>query len=94
MADAFFTMNGNVGAVGSIRRVANGQPQSLEASISDGDTVGIHIAGSGSVNFLDMGMPERNFLFAGSSVQRHLASSMPHASPMASEILLLLSVAV
>ncbi len=87
-------MNGNVRAVGSIRRGANGQPQSLEASTPDGDTTGIHITGSGSVNFLDMGMPEKNFSFAGSSVQRHLASLMPHASPMASEILLLLSVAV
>jgi hypothetical protein len=35
MADAFFTMNGNVRAIGSIRRGANGQPQSLEAWISD-----------------------------------------------------------
>ena len=94
MADAFFTMNGNVRAIGSIRRGASGQPQSLEASIPDGDTAGIHIEGSGSVRFLGVDTPEKDFSLAGSSTQRHLASSMPHTSPIVSEILLLLSVAV
>ena len=94
MADAFFTTNGNVRAIGSIRRGANGQPQSLGASIPDGDTAGIHIEGSGSVRFLGVDTPEKDFSLAGSSTQRHLASSMPHTSPIVSEILLLLSVAV
>ncbi len=75
MADAFFTMNGNVRAIGSIRRGANGQPQSLEASIPDGDTAGIHIEGSGSVRFLGVDTPEKNFSLAGSSAQRRLDSA-------------------
>lgn len=75
MSDAFFTMNGNVRAIGSIRRGANGQPQSLEGSIPDGDTAGIHIEGSGSVRFLGVDTPEKNFSLAGSSAQRRLDSS-------------------
>jgi hypothetical protein len=75
MADAFFTMNGNVRAIGSIRRGANGQPQSLEASIPDGDTAGIHIEGRGSVRFLGVDTPEKNFSLAGSSAQRRLDSA-------------------
>ena len=75
MADAFFTTNGNVRAIGSIRRGANGQPQSLEASIPDGDTAGIHIEGSGSVRFLGVDTPEKNFSLAGSSAQRRLDST-------------------
>ncbi|MDH4087487.1 MAG: hypothetical protein OEV27_10430 [Nitrospira sp.] len=74
MADAFFTMNGNVRAIGSMRRGANGQPQSLEASIPDGDTAGIHIEGSGAVRFLGVDTPEKNFSLAGSSSQRRLDS--------------------
>ena len=74
MADTFFTMNGNVRAVGSIRRGANGLPQSLEASIPDGDTIGLHIEGSGSVRFLGVDTPEKNFPLAGSTAQRRLDS--------------------
>jgi endonuclease YncB( thermonuclease family) len=85
MADAFFTTNGNVWAIGSIRRGANGQPQSPEASIPDGDTAGIHIEGSGSVRFLGVDTPEKNFSLAGSSAQRRLDSAMPHMSPIAPE---------
>lgn len=62
MADVFFTMNGNVRAIGSIRRGANGQPQSLEAAIPEGDTAGIHIAGSGSVPFFWRGYAREEFL--------------------------------
>lgn len=75
MADAFFATDGNVRAIGSIRRGANGQPQSLEASIPDGDTIGLHIEGSGSIRFLGVDTPEKNFQLAGSSAQRRLDSA-------------------
>jgi len=75
VADAFFTVNGNVRAIGSIRRGANGQPQTLDASIPDGDATGIHIAGSGSVRFLGVDTPEKNFQLAGASSQRRLDSA-------------------
>ena len=75
MPDVFFDTNGNVRALGSIRRGANGQPQSLNASIADGDTVGIHLAGSGSVRFLGIDTPEKNFQLPGSQAQRRLDSA-------------------
>ena len=61
MANAFFTTNGIPRAVTSIRRDANGQPQSLDASLPDGDTIGVHVAGSGSVRFLGIDTPEKSF---------------------------------
>jgi hypothetical protein len=75
MADVFFTTNGNVRAIGSIRRGANEQPQSLAASIPDGDTIGMHVQGSGAVRFLGVDTPEKNFQLAGSSAQRRLDSA-------------------
>ena len=61
MANAFFTTNGIPRAVTSIRRDANGQPQSLDASLPDGDTIGVHVAGSGSIRFLGIDTPEKSF---------------------------------
>lgn len=75
MPDAFFTSNNNVRGIGSIRRDANGQPQSLNTSIPDGDTVGVHVEGSGSVRFLGIDTPEKNFQLSGSQAQRRLDSA-------------------
>jgi hypothetical protein len=70
MADAFFIANGQTRAVTSIRRDANGQPQSLSASIPDGDTIGVHIGGSGSVRFLGIDTPEKAFELPGQGTRR------------------------
>jgi hypothetical protein len=74
MPDAFFTSGGRPRAVTSIRRGANGQPQTLDASISDGDTVGLHVEGSGSVRFLGIDTPEKSFELPGSGGARRLDS--------------------
>jgi len=74
MPDAFFTTNALARAVTSIRRDANGQPQSLNASIPDGDTIGVHVAGSGSVRFLGIDTPEKIFELPGFSGARRLDS--------------------
>jgi len=70
MADAFFTSNGLPRAVTSIRRGANGQPQSLNASVADGDTVGVYVQGSGSVRFLGIDTPEKSFELPGQGTLR------------------------
>lgn len=74
MPEVFFDTNGNVRATGRVRRETNGQPQLLSASIPDGDTIGIHIEGSGGVRFLGIDTPEKNFQLPGSSAQRRLDS--------------------
>jgi hypothetical protein len=74
MSNAFFTTNGLPRAVMAIRRDANGQPQSLNASIPDGDTIAVHVAGSGSVRFLGIDTPEKSFQLPGSSGARRLDS--------------------
>jgi len=60
MASVFFITDGRPRAVASIRRTATGQPQSLDASIADGDTVGVHLEGSVSVRFLGIDSPEKS----------------------------------
>jgi endonuclease YncB( thermonuclease family) len=75
MSDVFFAINGNVYATGAVRRAANGQPQSLNASIPDGDTAGLHLEGSGSVRFLGIDTPEKNFQLPGAKAQRRLDSA-------------------
>ena len=75
MPDVFFTSGGNPRAVTSIRRDANGQPQSLNASISDGDTIGFHAEGSGSVRFLGIDSPEKSFQLLSFAGARRLDSA-------------------
>lgn len=74
MPEVFFDTSGNVRATGRVRRETNGQPQSLNASIPDGDTIGLHLEGSGSVRFLGIDTPEKNFQLPGSQAQRRLDS--------------------
>jgi len=60
-SNVFFTTGNKPRAVVSIRRAANGQPQSLHDSIHDGDTIGSHLQGSVSVRFLGIDSPEVSF---------------------------------
>ncbi|WP_067844512.1 hypothetical protein [Nocardia lijiangensis] len=46
MSDAFFTVKNRPRSVTGIRRTSGGGPQSLEQSIPDGDTTGVHVQGS------------------------------------------------
>src|SRR5262245_35278203 len=75
MADAFFIVGGLPRCVAGIRRDANGQPQSLNAAVADGDTVGVHVVGSGSVRFLGIDSPEKVFEVPGSAGARRLDSA-------------------
>ena len=75
MADIFFDVGGNIRAVGSIRRGTDGQPQSLDSSIADGDTIGFHLSGNGSLRFLGVDTPEKNFQLPGSQASRRLDSA-------------------
>lgn len=61
MPKVFFDLNKNVRGNGRVRRETNGQPQSLSASIPDGDTIGFHMEGSGAVRFLGIDSPEKEF---------------------------------
>ena len=74
MPEVFFDTNGQIRATGRVRRETTGQPQSLNASIPDGDTIGFHMEGSGSVRFLGIDTPEKNFQLPGSQAQRRLDS--------------------
>ncbi len=75
MPEVFFDVNGDVRARGRVRRETNGQPQSLNASIPDGDTIGFHMEGSGAVRFLGIDAPEKSFPLPGSSAFRRLDSA-------------------
>jgi hypothetical protein len=75
MPKAFFTVDGQPRAVTAIRQAANGQPESLETSLSDGDTAGVHIQGSGSVRFLGIDSPEKEFELPGSGGARRSLDS-------------------
>ncbi len=75
MANAFFTVGGLPRAITSIRRAANGQPQPLDTAIPDGDTLGVHVAGSGSVRFLGIDSPEKSFALPGAPGGRPLDSA-------------------
>lgn len=61
MPNVFFTIGNNSRAIASIRRTAAGQPQTLNTSIPDGDTIGVHLEGSTSVRFLGIDTPEKSF---------------------------------
>jgi endonuclease YncB( thermonuclease family) len=75
MADAFFSIDRRPRAITGIRKGPNGQPQSLEATIPDGDTLGVHVEGSGSVRFLGIDTPEKTFELPTASGSRRLDSS-------------------
>ena len=60
MPNIFFSIGNKPRAITSIRRAVNGQPQSLNASIPDGDTVGVHLEGCTSVRFLGIDSPEKS----------------------------------
>jgi len=61
MSRAFFTVAGRPRAQGFIRRDNQGNPQSVNASVPDGDTVGVQLDGSGTVRFLGIDTPEKSF---------------------------------
>lgn len=75
MADAFFTVGGLARGITSIRRDASGQAQSLNTAIPDGDTIGVHVAGSGLVRFLGIDTPEKSFELPGFAGARRLDSA-------------------
>src|SRR5688572_33469049 len=74
MPEVFIGTNGSVRAIGRVRRDTTGQPQPLSTSIPDGDTVGLHIEGSGYVRFRGIDTPEKSFQLPGSTAQRRLDS--------------------
>lgn len=59
--DVFFTVSEVPRAITSIRRETTGQPQTLNAAIPDGDTIGVHLLGSGAIRFLGIDSPEKSF---------------------------------
>lgn len=61
MPAVFFTVGGVPRMITPIRRDTNGQPQTLNAAIPDGDTIGVHLLGSGSIRFLGIDSPEKSF---------------------------------
>jgi hypothetical protein len=62
MAEVFFALSdGSPRAVVGVRRKNNGTVQTLDESVPDGDTVGTHLLGSGSVRFLGIDSPEKSF---------------------------------
>jgi endonuclease YncB( thermonuclease family) len=61
MPNVFFTIGDTPRAIAAIRRNANGQTQSLDDSIPDGDTVGVHLHGSVAIRFLGIDTPEKQF---------------------------------
>ncbi|MEZ5356931.1 MAG: hypothetical protein R2762_30190 [Bryobacteraceae bacterium] len=65
MPTAFFTTGGQPRAVTGIRHDSAGNPQSLTAAIPDGDTLGVHVEGSGSVRFLGIDTPEKTYDIKG-----------------------------
>lgn len=67
MAKAFFIANDLPRAIMAVRQDANGQPQPLDTAIPDGDTIGVHVAGSGAIRFLGIDTPEKQFEVPGST---------------------------
>src|SRR5262245_24134759 len=90
MAEVFFTLSdGSPRAVVTIRRRADGTPQTLDESVPDGDTVGTRLMGSGSVRFLGIDSPEKSFeqplrgdlTLNGSKWKEYLANPFAHGYP-------------
>ncbi len=65
MPNVFSATAGMPRAIASIRRDSAGQPQSLPVAIPDGDTVGLHLEGSGSIRFLGIDTPEKSIDLPG-----------------------------
>ncbi len=75
MPNVFFTIrSGAPRAIASFRRDANDQPQSLNAIVPDGDTVGLHLDGSASTRLLGIDTPEKSFRVGGAGGARRLDS--------------------
>lgn len=65
MPNVFSSIGGMPRAITSIRRDAAGQPQTLPTAIPDGDTIGVHLEGSGAIRFLGIDTPEKSFDLPG-----------------------------
>ena len=62
MAETFFTLSdGSPRAIVGIRRKGNGTVQPLDQAVPDGDTIGAQFDGTGSVRFLGVDTPEKQF---------------------------------
>lgn len=62
MPEVFFQLQGQPPrGLASIRRDTNGQPQTIPTALPDGDTVGVHLSGSGGIRFLGIDTPEKTF---------------------------------
>ncbi|MGK8524908.1 hypothetical protein ACRS6B_26720 [Nocardia asteroides] len=73
MSKAFFTVKNRPRSVTGIRRDSGG-PQSLEESIPDGDTTGVHVQGNMAVRFLGIDTPEKRIDLPGTDSQTSLDS--------------------
>ena len=63
----FFSLqpSGNVRGIAGLRQEQDGTTQTLTQAIPDGDTISIHLDGSGAVRFLGIDTPEKSFELAG-----------------------------
>jgi hypothetical protein len=61
MPKAFFTVDDNLRARMGIRRRDDGTVEPPGDAVPDGDTLGVHINGTGSVRFLGVDAPEKSF---------------------------------
>jgi hypothetical protein len=65
--DAFFSVGNRPRSVTGIRRDSGGTPQSLQASVPDGDTTGVHVEGRMLVRFLGIDTPEKRIDLPGAN---------------------------
>ncbi len=62
----FFAFSGgNIRSISGIRQERDGSTQPLDKAIPDGDTLSIHLDGSGAVRFLGIDTPEKAFELSG-----------------------------
>ncbi|MDZ7622170.1 MAG: hypothetical protein U5O69_07240 [Candidatus Competibacteraceae bacterium] len=63
----FFSLppSGNVRGIAGFRQEQDGTTQTLTQTIPDGDTISVHMDGSGAVRFLGIDTPEKSFELAG-----------------------------
>ena len=76
-SDAFFPVNNRPRSVTGIRRQNDGQPQSLQQSIPDGDTAAVHVEGQMSVRFLGIDTPEKRIDVPGANTNDDRLLSSP-----------------